>query len=184
VAQASQPASGLLAVCDRLCQRFVLLLCLEEIFCHREPIVRAVEPHSLAWVAGQRGPARSGASGCHLLAAWPRVERVITEAGTGLDRGVQLVNAPRAAATQPIVMGLDVLHTQHELPRVLHGPWRRAERLVETAAQADAKGAQSTPHGRDARGVAPQAWRAWRHAERVCDEAVVAEAAAEQIEVA
>jgi hypothetical protein len=184
VAQASHQASGLLAVCDRLCQRFVLILCLDEIFFHREPILMAVEPHRLAWVAGQRGPDRSGASWCNLLAAWPRVERVITDAGTGLERGVKLVNVTRAAAAQPIAMGLDVFHTQHELQRVLHGQWRRAERLVETAAQADAKVAQSKQHGKDARGVAQQAWRAWRHAERVFDEAVVAEAAAEQIEVA
>ena len=162
----------------------VLILRLDEIFFHREPILMAVEPHSLAWVAGQRGPDRSGASWCNLLAAWPRVERVITDAGTGLERGVKLVNATRAAAAQPITMGLDVFHTQHELQRVLHDQWRRAERLVETAAQADAKVAQSKQHGREASGVAQQAWRAWRHAERVFDEAVVAEAAAEQIEFA
>jgi hypothetical protein len=184
VAQSSHQASRLLAVCDQLCQRFVFILCLDEIFFHREPIVMAVEPHSLTWVAGQRGPDRSGASWHHLLVAWPRVERVITDAGTGLERGVKLLNAARPTTAQPIVMGLDVFHTQHELQRVLHGQWRKAERLVETAAQADAKVKQSTQRGRDARGVAQQAWRAWRHAERVFDEAVLAEAAAEQITVA
>jgi hypothetical protein len=184
VAQSSHQASSLLAVCDQLCQRFVLILCLDEIFFHREPVLMAVEPHSLAWVAGQRGPDRSGASWHNVLSAWPRVERVITDAGTGLARGVKLVNAARAATAQPIAMGLDVFHTQHELQRVLHGQWRRAERLVETAAQADAKVEQSKQRGRDARGVAQQAWRAWRHAERVFDEAVLAEAAAQQITVA
>jgi hypothetical protein len=102
---------------------------LDAIFFRREPILMAVEPHSLAWVAGQRGPDRSGARWCNLLSMWPRVERVITDAGTGLERGVQLVNAARAAAGQPIAMGLDVFHTQHELQRVLHCQWRRAERL-------------------------------------------------------
>jgi hypothetical protein len=184
VAQSSHQASSLLAVCDQLCQRFVLILCLDEIFFHREPILMAVEPHSLTWVAGQRGPDRSGASWHTLLLGWPRVERVITDAGTGLERGVKLVNAARTTTAQPIAMGLDVFHTQHELQRVLHGQWRRAERLVETAAQADVKVKQSKQRGRDARGVAQQAWRAWRHAERVFDEAVLAEAAAEQLTVA
>jgi hypothetical protein len=184
VAQSSHQASGLLALCDQLCQRFVLILCLDEIFFHREPILMAVEPQSLAWVAGQRGPDRSGDSWCKLLAQWPRVERVITDAGTGLERGVKLANAARAAAAQPIAMGLDVFHTQHELQRVLHSQWRRAERLVETAAQADAKVAQSKQRGKDARGAAQQAWRAWRQAERVFDAAVLAEAAAERVEMA
>ena len=101
-------ARSLLAVCDQLCQRFVLILCLDEIFFRREPILMAVEPHSLAWVAGQRGPDRSGASWGNLLSMWPCVERVITDAGTGLERGVKFVNAARAAAGQPIAMGLDV----------------------------------------------------------------------------
>lgn len=184
VAQSSHHARSLLAVCDQLCQRFVLILCLDELFFRREPILMAVEPHSLAWVAGQRGPDRSGSSWCNLLSMWPRVERVITDAGTGLERGVKLVNAARAAAGQPIAMGLDVFHTQHELQRVLHCQWRRAERLLETAAQSDAKVAQNKQRGRDARGVAQQAWRAWRQAERVFDEVVLAEAAAEQIAIA
>jgi hypothetical protein len=81
-------------------------------------------------------------------------------------------------------MGLDVFHTQHELQRVLHSQWRRAERLVETAAQADAKVAQSKQRGKEARGAAQQAWRAWRQAERVFDAAVLAEAAAGQVEMA
>jgi hypothetical protein len=102
----------------------------------------AVEPHSLAWVAGQRGPDRSGDSWCELLAHWPCVERVITDAGKG------------------------------------------RERLVEAAAKADAKVAQRQQSGRDARGVARQAWLAWHKAEHVFDETVLAEAIAEQVAVA
>jgi hypothetical protein len=66
VAQTSRQAGRLLTVLDQLCQRWVLVLCLDEIFLHREPILMAVEPHSMAWVAGQRGPDRSGESWCAL----------------------------------------------------------------------------------------------------------------------
>jgi hypothetical protein len=62
VAQASCQAGGLLAVLDQRCQRWVLVRCVDEIFVHRAPILRAVEPHRMAWVAGQRGPDRSGES--------------------------------------------------------------------------------------------------------------------------
>jgi hypothetical protein len=44
--------------------------------------------------------------------------------------------------------------------------------------------AQTKQRGYDARGVARQAWRAWRTAERLFDEAVQAEAALQQVEAA
>jgi hypothetical protein len=192
VAQASHQARGVLAVCDRLCQRFVLILCLDAIFFHREPILMAVEPHSMAWMAGQRGPDRSGDSWCALLATWPCLERVVADAGKGLERGVKLANVARAAeaaghevtAGLPIEMGLDVFHTQHELQRVLQRKWKQAERQLEAAAKADDQVAQAKQYGRDARGVARQAWGAWRKAERLFDEAVQADAAAQRIKTA
>ena len=102
------------------------------------------------------------------------MERVITDAGKGQE------HAPAIA----IEMGLDVFHTQRELQRVVHRKWKQAEHQVEAAAQADHKVEQSTQRGRDARGVAPQAWRAWRKAEWLFDEAVQAESATARIETA
>ena len=136
VAQASRQAGGLLAVLDQYCQRWVLVLCLDEIFFHRAPILMAVEPHTMTWVAGQRGPDRSGESWCQVLAKWPCVTRVVADAGKGLERGVKLAREARRtaaegqenAATVPLQMGLDVFHTQRELQRVVHGKWQRAER--------------------------------------------------------
>jgi hypothetical protein len=136
VAQASRQAGGLLAVLDQCCQRLVLVLCLDEIFFHRMPLLMAVEPHSMAWVTAQRGPERSGESWCQVLAKWPCVTRVVADAGKGLERGVKLAREARRtaaegqehAATVPRQMGLDVFHTQRELQRVVHGKWQRAER--------------------------------------------------------
>ena len=62
VAEASRQATALWRGLDRLCQRWVWVLWLDEIFLHRGPILLAVEPHSMAWGTGQRGPARSGES--------------------------------------------------------------------------------------------------------------------------
>jgi hypothetical protein len=109
---------------------------LDAIFFHRVPILMAVEPHSMAWVAGQRGPDRSGESWCQVLANWPWVTRVVTDAGKGLERGVKLAKEARRTAAEgqeevsvlPLQMGLDVFHTQRELQRVVHGKWKRAER--------------------------------------------------------
>jgi len=192
VAQASRQAGGLLAVLDQCCQRLVLVLCLDEIFLHRAPILMAVEPYSMAWVAAQRGPDRSGESWCQVLARWPGVTRVVADAGKGLERGVKLAREARRtaaedqenAATVPLQMGLDVFHTQRELQRVVHSKWQRAERQLETATVADRKVAQSKQRGRDARGVAQRARTAWRKAEQYFDAAVQTEGVIKRVEMA
>lgn len=192
VQQAGAQASRLLAVLDRACQAWVLRLCLDEIFFHREPILMAVEPASMAWVAGQRGPDRTGDSWAEVIQRWPSLEHVLADGGKGLERGVKVANDTRQAQVQapslpspsPITMSLDVFHTQRELERVRHRQWTQAERQLEVASEAEAKVEQSKQRGRDARGVAAQSWRAWRKAERLFDEAVQADSAVEQITAA
>src|SRR2546430_17626171 len=76
VAQASERAGGILAVLDRACQVGVMLRCLDEIFFHHDPVLVAVEPHSMTWLAGQRGPNRTGATRSALLAGWASFGRV------------------------------------------------------------------------------------------------------------
>ena len=58
VQAAATQAGRLLVVLDLACQARVRVLCLDEIFLHREPVLMAIEPHSMAWMAGQRGPDR------------------------------------------------------------------------------------------------------------------------------
>jgi hypothetical protein len=184
VQQSAQQSRGILEVLDRACQRWVRVLCLDEIFFHREPILMGVDPLSLAWLAGQRGPDRSGESWCKVIEAWPHLEHVIADGGQGLERGVKLANANRRQAQEPeaelpvtITMGLDVFHTERELERVLQCLWKRAERQMEAACKADTKLAQLKRRGGDPRGVASHATRAWRQAERLFDEAVQAQEA-------
>src|SRR5438270_8648415 len=193
VQQSAQQSRGILEVLDRACQRWVLVLCLDEIFFHREPILMGVEPLSLAWLAAQRGPDRRGESWCKVIEAWPNLEHVIADGGQGLERGVKLANATRRQAQEPeaeepeaeppapITMGLDVFHTERELERVLQRLWNRVERQIETAVKADAKLSQVKRRGQDRRGAAGCAGRAWGQAERLFDEAVQAQEAVEQI---
>jgi hypothetical protein len=135
LSQASRQAGARLACRDQRGQRWNLGLCLDEIFFHRTPILMGGEPHNMAWVAGQRGPDRSGESWCELGAKGPCAEHVIADAGKGLERGVKRANEARAAkahapaVAKPMQMGLDVFHTQRESQRVVHGHGRRAERL-------------------------------------------------------
>jgi len=137
VDQAARQAGGLLRVLDRVCQAWVVTLCLDESFFHRDPVWVAVEPHSMVWVAGQRGPDRTGDPWCALLQKWPSTERVVSDAGTGLARGVKLLNEARAAAAsepghrpvEPVQVGLDVFHTEREMQRVVSRLWAGAAKL-------------------------------------------------------
>jgi hypothetical protein len=187
VQHSAQPSRGLLEVLDRACQSFVLVLCLDEICWHREPILLGVEPISRAWLAAQRGPARRAESWGQGIAAWPHLEQVMAEGGQGLARGVKLANAarrqaqaPEAEPLAPITMGLAVFHPQREVERVVQQLWNRVERQSEAAVQAAGKLEQAQRRGHAPRGVAGPAGRAWRQAERLFDEAVQAQEAVEQ----
>src|SRR5947208_14001034 len=100
----------------------------------------AIEPHSMAWMAGQRGPDRRGESWCEVITHWPCLEHVIAAGGQGLERGVKLANAARCTqgeATEPVARqamtrGLDVFHTQRDVERVLQHQWNQAERQLGT----------------------------------------------------
>jgi len=192
VQAAATQAGRLLVVLDLACQARVRVLCLDEIFLHREPVLMAIEPHSMAWMAGQRGPDRRGESWCEVITHWPCLEHVIADGGQGLERGVKLANAARGTqgeATEPVArqamtMGLDVFHTQRELERVLQHQWKQAERQLDTASQADAKVERYKRQGRDPRGVSGVAGRAWRKAERLFDQAGNAQEAVQQIAAA
>ncbi len=160
VEHARRRAGGILAVLDRVCQAGVWTLCLDEMFFHQEPGVVAVEPHSMAWVAGQRGPDRPGDSWYQWLRQWPRVARVVSDAGTGLARGVKLLNEARAAAPEPgqapvapVQVGVEVLHTERARQRVVSRRWAQAEKLLDTAAQAEQQVAPAKQRGIDARGA-------------------------------
>ena len=192
VEQSSSRAGRILQVLDRACQACVLTLCLDEIFFHREPVLVAVEADSLAWVAGQRGPDRTGESWCRLLQQWPGLERVVSDAGTGLARGVKLLNEARAAAVtepeqapvEPVQVGLDVFHTVREMQRIVGRRWAQVEKLVDAAAQAEQQVEDAKRQGIDARGAAARARAAWGKAERAFDAAVQVEAAVERITAA
>ncbi len=193
VEQSNSRAGHILKVLDRACQAWILTLCLDEIFFHREPVLVAVEPRSMAWVGGQRGPDRTGESWCRLLQQWPGLERVVSDAGTGLARGVKLLNEARAAAAAaepeqpavaPVQVGLDVFHTVREMQRIMGRRWAQVEKLVEAAAQAEQQVEDAKRRGIDARGAAARARAAWGKAERAFDAAVQVEAAVERIKAA
>jgi hypothetical protein len=185
-------AGRMLVGLDVACQARVRGRCLDAICLHREPVLMALAPDSMAWMAGQRGPDRRGERWSQVITPWPCLAHGVADGGPGRERGVKLAQAARGAQGQtpaPVAsparpMGLDVLHPQRELERVIQRQWKHAERQREAARQAEAKVARSKRRGRERRGGAGAAGRAGRTAEALCAQAVRAQAAVRQMEAA
>jgi hypothetical protein len=189
---AAAQARRLLVGLDLACQAQVRVRCLDAICLPRAPVWRAIAPHSMAWMAGQRGPDRRGESWCEVITPWPSLEPIIADGGQGLARGVQLAHAARGAqdeaaapgSRQAITMGLDGFHTQRARERVIQRQWKHAEQQLDTASQADTKVERYTRQGRDLRGGSGVARRAWRKAERLVEQAGKAQEAVQQLPAA
>jgi hypothetical protein len=168
--QGARRARRLLEVLDGACRPLVLCLCLDEIFFRRRPVLMAVEPHSFAWVLGARADDRSGATWAQALAAWPEVEDVAADGGSGIEHGLELATEQRheaAAAAgrpaKPFRARLDTFHIRRDGARALRVEWGRAEALWEEAEKVERAKARFNRTGRDRRrfsqGAVEQAWR-------------------------
>jgi hypothetical protein len=171
VQEAAARASRVPQVLDEACRRLVSKLCLDEIFCHRQPLLVGVEPHSLAWLLGQRAPDRTGETWCRALLPWWRLGDAIVDGGSGLRRGLELVRQARQRATPllppvPLHSNLDNFHIQQEGQRALRREWQAAERLWVAAEAADREVAQADRQGRKKSGPVKRALLAWAKAER------------------
>jgi hypothetical protein len=95
----------------------------DEIFVGRTPVLMGVEPASLCWVLGQVADNREGQTWAREFDRFPALEHAVTDAGSGLVKGLALTNQGR---TQPVLHSLDVFHTLYEGQRA----WRRTESQV------------------------------------------------------
>jgi hypothetical protein len=184
VEQTAAKAARLLQVLDRACQKLVLTLCLDEIFLRRQPVLMAVEPHSMTWVIGQRSPDRTGETWSKALAPWERVSYVAADAGSGLRRGLELIRQKRqeAGSTVPLEVNLDNFHIQQEGRKALRAEWQEAERVWQKAEQADrAVTEKDRRQGQDARGEKTTARAAWLAAEQALAVAECREAAFQRV---
>jgi hypothetical protein len=197
VNQSARRASRLLAALDQAARSLVLVLCLDEIFFRRQPVLMAVEPRSLAWLVGQRTADRSGETWAQALAAWPHLQDVAADGGSGIERGLELTRVRRRAGAQattngppalPLHARLDVFHIRRDGARVLRQQWSRAEAAWDEAAQIErAKGRfdrQGTDRRRFNKKRAQKAWaRAVALFEQVCRQEKAWERAVQALEV-
>jgi hypothetical protein len=167
VQEAGRQAGRVLAVLDEACVALVRRLCLDEIFCHRRPVLVGVEPHSLAWLVGQKAADCTGATWRQALAPWVHVDAVVADGGSGLRNGLAQVQAERAAGGgAALETGLDLFHIKQEAQRVLRVLWAPVVQAWDRAEKADVVLAAKRWHGHKgpAQTAAHAANRAWRKA--------------------
>jgi hypothetical protein len=121
-------AGHVLRVLDGACRELVLTLCIDEIFLGRRPVLVGVEPHSMAWVIGQKAEDCSGQRWYEFLRDWDHLEYAVADAGSGLRKGLSLIQEARApeADARELEVGLDVFHINKDLRRTV-----RASSVVE-----------------------------------------------------
>ena len=107
----------------------------DEIFVGRQPILMGVEPNSFCWIVGNLAENRDGETWASHFDRFDQLEHAVTDAGSGLLKGLALANERRQQALrEPVAHTLDVFHTKREGRRA----WRITEsRLWKAQQKAD-----------------------------------------------
>jgi hypothetical protein len=185
IQESSDRARRLLEVLNRRCQELVVVLCLDEIFLHRQPVLVGVEPQSMCWVIGQRAEDRKGATWKKTLEPWKRLEYAVADAGSGLQAGLSEIQRERQElGGQQLGVGLDVFHIKKEAVPLLARMWAEAEAVWVKAEEADRTVARCQQQGQPAQGAATRARTAWKDATDMFAYASRVQGAWEQIEAA
>ena len=139
----------------------------------------------MVWFLGVKAADAQGSTWWAALRPWSALRYVVSDAGTGLQAGIARLQEQRRQTEEvPLEKGLDVFHTKQEAQRVLKTLWNRVERLWEQAEAADRAVAQAQRQGRDSRGLARQAGRAWQKATAAFQRSEAGETAWKRAELA
>jgi hypothetical protein len=180
--RAAARATALLQVLDEQSRPLVRQAAADEIFVGRRPILMVVEPHSLCWQVGHLANDRCGATWAQQLAPLSHLEQLSKDDGTGLAKGLELVNRQRRAdGVAEVADQADHFHLLREGQRALRRLQGDVTRALERAEQADRQLARASRQGRKRTGPAERAaWRWWQ-AEAAYDRWAAADAAWQRV---
>jgi hypothetical protein len=163
-------AGALLAVVDEVARRQVREVVADEIYV-KDPVLMVVEPESLCWLSGRLSAEVSGAAWERELAALSKLEQVTRDGGTGLAKGVALVNAQRQAHEQEAVVDQgDHYHALRGGGVGLRQAETQARQAFAAAEAADKALAACNRQGQKRTGPAVRASFAWKKAEQAMDQ--------------
>jgi hypothetical protein len=132
-----------------------------------------VEPESFCWLSGRMVEHRDGPTWAEEIRGYPALEYLVSDAGTGLAKGVRLVQEDRPSVKH----GLDVFHTIYEGNHALRTSYGVAARALEAAERGQAQLDRLGRRGQSRAGTATHVQILWREAEQQLDQAAEAERA-------
>lgn len=162
---AAQQADALLPILDAVARPQAEQVAADEIFFGRRPCLMVVEQHSLCWLTGRLADNRNGATWAEEFRCLPNLRQVTRDGGTGLAKGVALVNQERQAQGNDVVADQeDHFHTLREGRRALRQMQQRVCRAIDDAAAAHHREQHKARRTGSRQGTATVTAQAERHA--------------------
>jgi hypothetical protein len=162
---AAQKADALLSVLDAVARPRVEQAAADEIFFGRRPCLMVVEQHSLCWLTGRLAEDRNGETWAEELRRLPNLRQVTRDGGSGLAKGVALVNQQRhTQSVAAIADQEDHFHTLREGRRALRQVQQRVCRAIDAATAAQQREQRKARRTGSRQGTAAVTARAERYA--------------------
>lgn len=137
----------------------------------KAPVLMVVEPDSMCWLTGSLTPEVSGEAWAKEFAKLPALEQVTRDAGSGLGRGVALLNERRQQKDlDPVADHLDHFHTAREGGRGQRKGNLRFHQAFGKAEKAQQEHDHNRQQGHYVRGDGSKVRHLWQHAEGILDE--------------
>src|SRR5439155_13046236 len=175
---AAQQADALLPVLDAVARPRVEQAAADEIFFGRRPCLMVVEQHSLCWLTGRLADNRNGDTWAEEFRGLPNLQQVTRDGGTGLAKGVALVNRERQERGQTRMADQeDHFHTLREGHRALRQVQQQVCRPIDDLAAAQRRERKKARRTGSRQGTAAVTARAVRLAEAAVDTGVAVERA-------
>lgn len=166
---AARQAGPLLAVLDEHTRPRVRQASGDEIYV-RDPVLMLVEPDSLCWLSGRLTDTVSGEAWREEFRQLPALEQLTRDAGSGLGKGVALLNAQRQEqGLSPLADQLDHWHSLRGGAGWLGRLEQQARKAFADAEAVEASAAREARRGHKQNGVPQRCAAAWRKAERAMD---------------
>lgn len=166
---AAKKAGDLLAVLDEAARQKVHEVAADEIYV-KDPVLMVIEPESLCWLSGRLSDTVSGAAWAREFTPLPNLEQVMRDGGSGLEKGVALVNAQRQAEGKSLLTDQgDHFHALRHGGVGLHKAQRQASTALAQAEAVQKELDECARHGQSRAGIATRASHAWKKAEAAMD---------------
>jgi hypothetical protein len=166
---AGKKAGELLPILDVWARERAREVAADEIYV-KDAVLMIVEPESLCWLSGCLSTEVSGATWAQEFEQLPNLEQVTRDGGTGLAKGVELLNAHRQQQGQPAVVDQgDHFHALWGGSVGIRKAEKQARQALAAAEAADQELAECDRQGQNRSGPTTRTRVAWQKAEQAMD---------------